>query len=94
MLAGRGKVVEPREVMAVPTGRRSWPEAMKARIVAESFEAGARMVDVARLHGVAPQQVTVWRRAACKGTLVLPADDETPFAALVVDEPARACGAR
>jgi len=88
LLAGRGKVVERLEVMAGPTGRRSWSEAMKARIVAESFEAGARVVDVARRHGVAPQQVTAWRRAARRGKLVLPADDETPFAALVVDEPA------
>jgi transposase len=60
---------------------------MKARIEAESFEAGARVVDVARRHGVAPQQVTTWRRAARRGKLVLPADDEAPFAALVVDEP-------
>jgi transposase len=87
LLAGRGKVVERLEVMAGPTGRRSWSEAMKARIVAESFEAGARVVDVARRHGVAPQQVTTWRRAARRGKLVLPADDEAPFAALVVDEP-------
>jgi transposase len=88
LLGGRGKVVERLEVMAGPTGRRSWSEAVKARIVAESFEAGARVVDVARRHGVAPQQVTAWRRAARRGKLVLPADDETPFAALVVDEPA------
>jgi transposase len=88
LLAGRVKVVERLEVMWGPTGRRSWSEAMKARIVAESFEAGARVVDVARRHGVAPQQVTAWRRAARRGKLALPADDATPFAALVVDEPA------
>lgn len=87
LFAGQGKVVERLEVMAGPTGRRSWSEAMKARIVAESFEAGARVVDVARRHGVAPQQVTAWRRAARRGKLVLPVDDEAPFAALVVDEP-------
>jgi transposase len=52
LLAGRGKIVERLEVMTGPTGRRSWSEAMKARIVVESLEAGARVVDVARRHGV------------------------------------------
>lgn len=28
------------EVIEKPTGRRSWPDAVKARIVRESFEAG------------------------------------------------------
>lgn len=87
LLAGRRKIVERLEVMAGPTGRRNWPEAVKARIVAESFEAGARVNDVARRHGVAPQQVTAWRRDARKGRLVLPVDEATPFAALVMEEP-------
>ena len=87
LLAGRRKVVERLEVMAGPTGRRSWSEAVKARIVAESFEPGALVVDVARRHGVAPQQVTAWRRDARTGKLALPVDDAAPFAALVMEEP-------
>jgi transposase len=87
LLAGRREVVERLEVMSGPTGRRSWPEAIKARIVAESFERGARVVDVARRHGVAPQQVTAWRRDARRGGLVLPVEDTGPFAALVVEDP-------
>ena len=87
LLAGRRKVVERLEVMAGPTGRRSWSEAVKAQIVAESFAPGARVVDVARRHGVAPQQVTAWRRDARNGRLVLPVDEAAPFAALVVEEP-------
>ena len=72
LLAGGRKVVERLEVMSGPTGRRSWPEAIKARIVAESFERGARVVDVARRHEVAPQQVDVVPRhgfetALCAG---------------------------
>jgi transposase len=93
LLAGRRNVVERLEVMAGPTGRRSWSEAVKARIVAESFEPGARVVDVARRHGVAPQQVTAWRRDARKGRLVLPVEDAAPFAALVVEEPPAAAPA-
>ncbi len=55
--------------------------------MAESFEAGARVNDVALRHGVAPQQVTAWRRDARKGRLALPVDEGTPFAALVMEEP-------
>jgi transposase len=87
LLASRRKTVERLEVMAGPTGRRSWPDAVKARIVVESFAAGVRVVDVARRHGVAPQQVTTWQRQARRGTLALPAESQLDFAALVLDEP-------
>jgi transposase len=86
-LASRRKTVERLEVMAGPTGRRSWPDAVKARIVAESFAAGVRVVDVARQHGVTPQQVMTWRRQARRGTLALPVESPIDFAALVLDEP-------
>jgi transposase len=51
--------------------------------------------DVARRHGIAPQQLTTWRRAAREGRLALPedpvAEDGFGFAALVVaEEPAPA----
>jgi transposase len=75
-------------VVSGPTGRRSWPDEVKARIVAESFTPGARVVDVARQHGVTPQQVTTWRRLARRGRLALPAESPLDFAALVLDEPA------
>lgn len=85
LLAGRGRVVERLEVLCGPTGRRSWPDALKARIVAESFEPGARVVEVARRHSVSPQQVTAWRRQARQGRLALPAEEETAFAGLLVE---------
>ncbi len=87
LLAGEGRRVERLEVLADPTGRRSWPEELKARIVLESHDPVARVADVARRHGVAPQQVTTWRRLARQGKLALPVDDEASFAALVLDEP-------
>lgn len=86
LLTDRGRLVERLEVLCGPTGRRSWPDALKARIVAESFETGARVVEVARRHSVSPQQVTAWRRQARQGRLALPAEEETAFAGLLVED--------
>ena len=63
---GRCEVVEPRR------GNRRWPLELKARIVAESFHPGARVVDVARRHGVVSHQLSDWRRQAREGLLSLP----------------------
>ena len=38
------------EVVRRTRGYRRWPDAVKARIVADSFQVGARVVDVARRH--------------------------------------------
>ncbi|WP_306417824.1 transposase [Roseinatronobacter sp. S2] len=54
---GHCEVIEPRR-----RGNRSWPDAVKARIVAESFQPGARVVDVARRHDLVPHQLSDWRR--------------------------------
>jgi|Marorgknorr_s2lv_3_1036020.scaffolds.fasta_scaffold09871_1 transposase len=74
------------EVLEGPTGRRRWPDDLKARIVAESFEDGARVCDVARRHGLAPQHLSTWRGLARTGKLVLKVADEPSFAALVLDD--------
>jgi transposase len=63
---GRYEVVEPRR------GNRRWPDAVKARIVAESFEPGVRVADVARRHDVVAHQLSFWRRQAREGILTLP----------------------
>lgn len=55
-------------------GYRKWPEEVKARIVAESFRPGVRVVDVARRHGVLAHQLSDWRRQARQGLLALPED--------------------
>ena len=75
------------EVLEGPTGRRRWPDEVKARIVRESFESGSRVCEVARRHGVSPQQLTGWRRAAREGRLVLSLDDGAAgFVPLVIDD--------
>ena len=45
----------------VITGRRRWTAQEKARIVAESFEEGANISEVARRNGVVRGLLTVWR---------------------------------
>lgn len=62
------------EVIEKPTGRRSWPDAVKARIVRESFAAGVTVSEVARRHRISPQHLTLWRRAAREGQLQLSFD--------------------
>lgn len=65
---GRCEVVEPRR------GNRRWPDDLKARIVAESLQPGARVVDVARVYDLAAHQLSDWRRQARQGLLTLPAE--------------------
>ena len=62
------------EILQRTRGYRRWPDEAKARIVAESFQPGVRVVDVARRHGLVAQQLSDWRRRARLGKLVLPAD--------------------
>ncbi|MBK8838226.1 MAG: transposase [Hyphomonadaceae bacterium] len=69
------------EILEGPTGRRKWPDEVKARIVAKTLVAGPRVREVADRHGVAPQYLTTWRRLAREGQFALPADGSAPFAA-------------
>jgi len=56
--------------------RRSWPQAEKAKIIAETNEPGANIIEVARRHGMAPQQLYNWRRQvkSVKGTMPRPSN--------------------
>jgi transposase len=74
------------EVLEGPTGRRSWPRDVKARIVAESFQPGVLVREVAERNGVTPQHLSAWRRQAKDGKLVLDGDNVPDFAMLVVDD--------
>lgn len=80
--------VDRLEVLEGPTGRRSWPDEEKIRIVRESLEPGVRVCDVARRNGMAPQHLSTWRGLAKKGKLNVPVpeDDFPAFAALEVVE--------
>jgi transposase len=69
------KIVRRLEVISAGAGRRRWSEALKSRIVAESFAPGAMVTEVARRHDVRAQQVHAWRRDAREGRLALSFDD-------------------
>ena len=81
------------DVLEEPTGRRTWPDEAKARIVLESFAPGARVGEVARRHRLLPSQLTTWRRHAREGRIALPVDapgllTAAEFVPLIVDAPA------
>ena len=56
---GRCEIVEPRR-----RSNRRWPAEVKAKIVAESYQPGVRVVDVARKYDLLPHHLSDWRRHA------------------------------
>jgi transposase len=72
------------EVISGVGGRRRWPAEVKARIVMESLEEGVVITDVARRHGLRPQQLFDWRRKYRKS---LHAPEPFTFAPVVLDKP-------
>ena len=89
---GMSSTARPRRIEVI-TGverRRKWSAQEKAAIVAESLAEGAVVSEVARRHGLSPQQLFGWRsrlRDAVKGSA--PSSDATPafVPAIVEDEP-------
>ncbi|SJM34843.1 IS66-like element accessory protein TnpA [Mesorhizobium delmotii] len=78
--------VEPVRRFEVFTGsgrRREWPPEEKARIVAESYEAGETVCAVARRYALSPQQLFAWRRAARQPSAEAPASESLFVPAVV-----------
>ncbi|WP_112312919.1 IS66-like element accessory protein TnpA [Pseudogemmobacter bohemicus] len=81
------------EVLDGPTGRRRWPDDLKAQIVAESFQPGVRVCDVAAKYGLIARHLSGWRGQARKGKLVVPIDVAPAFVPLVIESLADAATA-
>lgn len=62
------------EVLEARRSNRRWPDDVKARIVAETFQPGATVAAVARRHDMQPHHLSEWRSRARRGLLTLPAD--------------------
>ena len=79
---------EPRGRVEIQVGvgrRRRWSDDAKGRIVAESYAPGAVVSEVARRHGISPQHLFAWRKAARSGVLSLPADEAPLFVPVVTE---------
>jgi len=77
------------EVFTGAGRRRSWTAEQKAQVVAESCEGGETVSEVARRHGLTPQQLFGWRRQARQRT-EREAGENVPAFTPVVVEPCRA----
>jgi transposase len=80
------------EVITGAERRRKWSAEEKSQIVAESLAEGAVVSDVARRHGLSPQQLFGWRarlRDAVRGTA--PSCDAAPAFVQAILEAAPAC---
>jgi transposase len=74
------------EVITGAGRRRRWTVDDKARIVEETLKPGASVSEVARRHGLTPQQLFGWRREARKRSEA--SDDGGPsFVPAVMDPP-------
>jgi transposase len=94
MLGQRIEIVTGRE------RRRRWSVEAKLRIVAATYEPGARVKQVAASHDIYPGLLFTWRRQAREGTLApllpsvfLPVRTGTPaLPAPAVEKPSRRAG--
>ena len=71
------------EVITGGGGRRRWSEDEKARAIEASLAPGVVVSEVARLHGISPQQLFVWRREARRRFEA--STDAPPFVPAVVE---------
>jgi len=80
------------EGLAGPTGRRRWPDGLKAWIIAESFEPCARICNVVAKHALIAMHLSGWRGLARKGGPVMPVDISATVVPLVIKPLAAAAG--
>ena len=64
MVDRKGDTVRRVEVISGTGRRRRWSEDEKAQVLEESLRPGAVVSEIARRHGLTPQQLFTWRRRA------------------------------
>ena len=78
------------EVITGTGRRRRWSGDDKARILFESLQPGVNVSEVARRHGLSPQQLFAWRNAARTGSLARTSLDAGVAESAEVHEPSEA----
>ena len=81
----KGDCVRRIEVITGVGGRRRWTSEAKARIVAESYSGALSVSELARQHGLRPQQLFGWRHQARTGRLALNGDGAATFVPVIAD---------
>ena len=66
--------------------RRTWPDEVKARLVAETLRLGVTVNEVAARHGLQANHLSSWRTLARAGKLVLPAPESSHAIRVAIDE--------
>src|ERR1700680_966903 len=66
--SGGGDTLRRIEVITGTGRRRRWDAETKGRLVAESFELGCSVSEVARRHDISPSLLFLWRRQAGEAT--------------------------
>jgi transposase len=69
------------EVISGAGGRRHWSDEAKARAIEDSLAPDAVVSQVARRHGVTPQQLFTWRREARQKAM----ESSRPFVPAIVE---------
>lgn len=81
MVDHKGDDLQRMEVITGVGRRRKWPDDFKAKVVAESLEPSVVISQVARRHGLTPQQLFGWRNQMRSAA---PSTEASHFAPVVV----------